>query len=359
MKKLSFYLIAFIVSSAILFSSCGGGTTENIETTDSTAVEQVQAGEFDILVKYLEENGDFVNSKSVPAMIKSKEVHENIGNDKYLIVDLRKGNAFNKGHIEGADNIAAKDLLQYFENDIMATDYDKIVFVCYSGQSASFATGVMRLLGYNNVYAMKFGMSSWNKQFAEGVWMKHISNDFAEKIETTSNAQAAAGAYPTISTGKTEGKDILRLRAKEVLSLSYKSLLVKAPELFENGSAYYINNYWPEGKYAEGHIPGAIRYQPKKSLGTATQLSTLPVDKKVVTYCFTGQHSAFVTAYLKIMGYDAYSLAYGANSFMNGLMQERGDGWHAFSEKAVHDFEFVVEDVEDEVEEEDGGGGCS
>ena len=346
MKKLNFYFISLLLSSAFLLYSCGNGQQATEETSNTEQTEEVAVNETQILVDYLEANGNFINSKKVPAMIKSKEVHANLDNPKYLIVDIRGTKDFNKGHIAGADNIKMKELILYFENDIVATDYDKIAIVCYSGQTASYSTSVLRLLGYDNVYAMKWGMASWTMPYGDK-WLSHVSNDFADQIVTDAGTKGAAGELPTLTTGQTNPKAILKMRAKEALNTKFKSVLVKAPALFENGSDYYINNYWPAPKYEAGHIPGAIQYQPKKSLDTKVDLLTLPTDKKIVTYCFTGQHSAFVTAYLRVLGYDAYSLSFGANSFMNGLMQERGDGWHAFTKKAVHDYEIVEEAVEE------------
>lgn len=360
MKKISFYFLSLLLSLTFLLYSCGnGGTATEKTTTETELVENVAVNETQILVDYLEANGNFINSKKIPAMIKSKEVQANLENPRYLVVDIRAANDYNKGHIAGADNIKMKELILYFENDILATDYDKISLVCYSGQSASYSTSVLRLLGYDNVYAMKWGMASWNMPFGDK-WLSHVSNDFADQIVTDAAPKAAAGSLPTLTTGQSSAKAILKIRAKEALNTKFKTTLVKTPELFENGTEYYINNYWPAPKYEAGHIPGSIQYQPKKSLDSKVDLLTLPTDKKVVTYCFTGQHSAFVTAYLRVLGYDAYSLSFGANSFMNDVMQENGEGWNAFTKKAIHDYEVIVEEVEealaDDGEEE---GGCS
>jgi len=150
---------------------------------------------------------------------------------------------------------------------------------------------------------------------------------------------------PTLNTGKTDPYEILKVRAQNALNIPYKSLLVKAPELFENASNYYIVNYWPEEKYNLGHVPGAIQYTPKKSLSTSTDLYTLPTDKEIVIYCYTGQHAGFVVAFLKILGYDAKALAYGANSFMNKEMKKRGKGWHAFTDKKIAGYDVVVEEL--------------
>ncbi len=42
-------------------------------------------------------------------------------------------------------------------------------------------------------------------------------------------------------------------------------------------------------------------------------LQYLPTDKKIVIYCWTGQTSAQVAAYLRMLGYDAVSMYYGMN----------------------------------------------
>ncbi|HHB52262.1 MAG TPA: rhodanese-like domain-containing protein, partial [Saprospiraceae bacterium] len=149
-----------------------------------------------------------------------------------------------------------------------------------------------------------------------------------------------------IKTGKTHGYDILAARAQIALNTPYKSLLVKAQELFENPTHYFTINYWPKEKYDQGHVPGAYQYTPKKSLSSQTELYTLPIDKKIVTYCYTGQHAAFVTAYLNILGYDATALAYGANSFMNATLKQKK--WHAFSPKKIEGYPVVKELVEAE-----------
>ncbi|MCK5677353.1 MAG: hypothetical protein KAH72_02630 [Flavobacteriaceae bacterium] len=340
MKKLTFNLIGIFIIISLFFVSCKQNKTANNKTTIET--EKVAINEFEVLAIYLENNGDFINSKTIPAMITSKEVYENINNEKYKIIDTRKSEDFTKGHIKNAINISSKDMISHFEN--MTPDaYNKIVMVCYSGQSSSYVTSIMRLLGYNNVFAMKAGMSSWNKDLSKEYWSKNISNDFADQLEEVPNDKPAKGEHPTLKTGKTKAKDILKIRAQEALNTPYKSLLIKAPELFNNSADYYIVNYWPEAKYNEGHIPESFQYTPKKSLSISADLYTLPSNKEIVTYCFTGQHAAFVTGYLKILGYNAKALAYGANSFMNTEMKNKEDDWHAFSSKKIANYKVVVE----------------
>ena len=328
MKKQSIYFIALLISTAALFSSFTS-SNENFNKANFNPHD-----EFEILLNYFETNGNFINSDASPAIINADEVKQNMKNPKYHIIDIRSESWFEYGHIKNAHNVKAGELLTYFENKIDPLDFDKIVLICYSGQSAAYFTSLLRLAGFDNVYNMKWGMSSWRVDFADNSWKKNITNTYADKLEVEENVKAESGAYPTLSTGNTNAKDILRVRLEKAFATPYKEYIVKSTDVFENPNNYYIVNYWDQDKYSNGHIPGAIQYQPNSSLSSSTFLSTLPTNKKVAVYGSTGQSTAYVVAYLNLLGYDTGNIAYGANSFMNKPLKEKG--WDAFSNKEIN-----------------------
>ena len=354
MKKINLFLIALLIPAMVLWTSCGGEGNEDGNGTDTTTVVK-EVNHTQLLLDQIVKNGDFINTKKAPTMIKSQDVNDAIGGNM-LVVDLRKAKDYADGHIKGAVNVKLGELLDYVKaNDIAA--FEKVVMVCYSGQTASYATSVLQILGYDNVYAMKWGMSSWNKKFA-GKWLKNISNKYAEQLETEAHEKAVAGELPKLECEKATGTEILEARAAKLLADGFHEILVTVDEVFENPANYYIINYWPAKAYNIGHLPEAVRYQPKKSLNAAADLLTLPTDKKIVVYCYTGQHSAFATAYLRLLGYDAYSLKYGANSFMNKMLKENEDLGHGFSKKKIHKFKFETSEYaapEEGAKEEEGG----
>jgi len=323
MKKLTSYLLLFFVITTLLnsYKIIGQNSLEN------------NSSEFEILVEYFESNGDFINSDA-PAIISSDEVKKNLKNDKYHIIDIRTESWFDYGHIKNANNVKAAELLTYFNNDINPSDFDKIVLICYSGQSAAYYSSLLRLSGYDNVYNMKWGMSSWRVDFAENAWLKNIDNSQADNLQTEVNAKPEKGAHPELNTGKTTAEEILTVRLEEAFATPYKEYIIKSPVVFESPDNYYIVNYWNEEDYSTGHITGAVQYQPKASFSSTTDLYTLPTDKQVLVYCSTGQSAAYVVAYLNLIGYDAGNLAYGANSFMNKTLKE--NGWNGFSKKEVN-----------------------
>jgi len=333
--------IQIIMTIAILFNlqACKENKNKQEASTvkDQTEnIEKQKVPEFDLLVDYLAQNGDYISSEFCPAMIGANKVKENLGKSDFLVLDVRKPEHFSEGHIPGAKNVKYFDIINYFENDIQPNTYSKIVLVCYSGQSASYLTSLLNMLGYDNVYAMKFGMSSWNKKNAQNFWLKNISDKYSDKLETKDNPKNSPDKFPEIYTGETEAKNILRKQAENILQDPFKGRLISADELFNHPDKYYIINYWPKEKYLAGHIPGAIQYTPKKSLSKNEFLNTLPKDKTIVLYCYTGQHAAMVAAYLNLLGYDARILKYGANSFMhNKLIQNK---WHPFSIKKIYNY---------------------
>ncbi|NCA86131.1 MAG: rhodanese-like domain-containing protein, partial [Clostridia bacterium] len=175
----------------------------------------------------------------------------------------------------------------------------------------------------DNTYALRFGLSSWDKSIAEKFWLANISDDFMEKRDFGPHPKNKPASLPALTVDANMGFEIAWERANQLLENFTPAYLIAAEEVFDDFEKYYIVNYWPEEKYLKnGHIPGAIQYQPKVSLQKKTDLTTLPTDKTLVVYCYSGQHSNFMVAYLHLLGYDVRSLAYGANGFMHQIMAE-------------------------------------
>ncbi len=328
MKKITSYFVLLFMAVALL-SGFKSTAQDNFDANKT---------EFGLLVQYLEENGNFINTEA-PAIVSADEIKANLSNKKYLVIDIRSESWFAYGHIKNAVNVAASELLNYFETKITPSNFDKITIVCYSGQSAAYYASLLRLSGYSNVFNLKWGMSSWADEFAEKAWVKNSTNMFADKLQTKPNETPAIGSLPIINTGKADAKEILKERVKGAFAKPYSELIVKADSVFKSPSDFYVVNYVNEEKYNFGHIEGAVRYEPKASMSSSTSLLTLPADKKILVNCSTGQSAAYVVAYLHILGYDVSNLAYGSNSFMNKTIVEKG--WDGFSAKEIKNFPVV------------------
>jgi rhodanese-related sulfurtransferase len=76
----------------------------------------------------------------------------------------------------------------------------------------------------------------------------------------------------------------------------------------------YIVSVRSKEHYDLGHIPTAV-WMDAKTLFTAENLATLPTDREIVVYCYTGQTASQVVSALNMLGYDAYNLLFGFGSW--------------------------------------------
>lgn len=282
--------------------------------------------ESEVLATFLESANsplmkDYVNS-DMPSIISATEVHTLNQTGQIYIIDIRTQADYDTGHIENAVRVNFGDLLSHIES-VDLSPYQKVAIVCYSGQTAGYGTTLLRLMGYDMVYSMKWGMCSWNDKFATS-WPNNIGNAYATQFTTDVTDKGPKGAMPTLNTGKTTGMEILEARMAAILSDGFDPAKITAQTVFSNTDNYYIVNYWPTDHYNIGHIPGAIQYTPKQTISLAADLKTLPTDKTIVVYCYTGQTSAFLTAYLRLLGYDAKSLLFGTNGMIYDIMETEG-----------------------------------
>ena len=316
-------IILFVFLTTVVFTSCDRYYNPGLNIQE-VQEDTIKTPEIEALLKYINNSGDYINSKGVPNMVSAEDVYDNLAS--YYVIDIRSHEEYVAGHINGAVNVKTSEVSDYLEKNVSPVIYDKLVIACHSGQSASYVTGALRLMGYNNVYAMKYGMGAWNKSLDK--WSKNVSNKYANKLDTKFYPKAKEMAYPVIATDEHCGAEILHARAITVLQTPFSKLKISAERAFTDTS-FYIVNYWPKAKYEKGHIPGAVQYTPKFDLNDTTFLKTLPTDKKILVYCFTGQNAAFTIAYLRLLGYNAFTLSFGANSFMHDVLVSRAN-WHGF-----------------------------
>lgn len=280
---------------------------------------------------------DYTTPSGLPVNVTASAVWTNLTTDPdhYRILDWRAPDHFALGHIDGAINVSAADLQAVVD----AVPAGAVVLnVCYTGQTASHVTAYMNMLGID-AQNLKFGMCGWTTEWTGGStttldkWDNAVSDDYADWLTSAASTATETYAFPDLDTGFTSAEDVLLARADAYMEGGWKKIsiadLYTDVEVNGNGDDYFIVNYFPTAQYDAGHIPGAIRFQPGEDFRTDEMLPFLPTDKKVVVYCFTGQTSSQVVAYLNAVGYDAYSLLYGVNGMCfsdDGVCTTK---WHA------------------------------
>ncbi|MFA6401543.1 MAG: rhodanese-like domain-containing protein [Salinivirgaceae bacterium] len=231
---------------AVFMAACTNPNTNQKETT--TIQETKKSIEVEIpvntglLFSYLNETGDYVNSKEFPSLIKASIVFEELGKNNFVI-DIRKPEDYKKGHIKEAVNINFTDIPNYFQSKIKPFEYPKIIVVCSTGQNASYTVSLLRLMGYGNVYALRWGMSAWNREIADENWLKGISSKYESQLETTDVAKPAVGLFPNLKSDATQGEQLLQSRMDGLFKAGLENTTISADSVFKNPSVYFIINF--------------------------------------------------------------------------------------------------------------------
>ena len=317
---------AFETSDMPCDPECATGYT----CVKSTCVAIPPAGEFKTLVEYLEgEAGNSINV-SGPKLVSAAELQADPS--VWKIIDVRSSDLYGPdgdglwqptangipdyydGHVPGAVLVPLAEIPAYAAANLSKAD--KVVVICWTGQSAGHGALALNLLGYD-AYALDWGMSSWNVVFDK--WSSTVGSDYADMLVTDPDpGMDPAGTYPTLATGFTTGPEILAARIESLLG--GKTRLIKATDVLAAVDDYYLINYWPVEEYLGiGHLPTAHDYEPG-SLSTAGALVTLPVDQPIVVYSYTGQEDSQLGAFLTILGYDAYGLRAGVNGIAHDAL---------------------------------------
>ena len=232
--------------------------------------------------------------------------------DGYTVLDIRGTDDYNSGHMNGAINSSLGTIL-----DDAAASTKPVLVTCYTGQTAGHAVVALRLSGHPDAKVLKWGMSGWGSSTA-GPWSGNSGdngNNAIDNINWTTAAVATVKEFgnPTFTSTSTDPATILKERISYMLENGFKG--VTSTDVLANPGNYFINNYWPAADVDHyGHIAGAFRIQPM-SLATG-DFKNLDPNETVVTYCWTGQTSSMITAYLTVLGYDAKSLKFGANNMI-------------------------------------------
>jgi rhodanese-related sulfurtransferase len=258
---------------------------------------------YDAVNRYLN-TGSTWNIKAEDLFLLLNDDHTD--NDPFII-SVRKPEDYAKGHIPGAVNIPFSDITRNCTIDALPRDR-LIVVYCYTGHSGSQATAMLGTLGFNALNLLH-GMSSWTKDTE--VAPNRFTPESRQNYEFETTPNESGGPYPYPVTDKT---------VREAAQAYTSPKNIKAADLFmllndndESNDPFIISVRKPED-YARGHVPGAVNISCA-TWTTKENLSAIPSDRPVVTYCYTGHSGSQAAALLNLMGYDASNLLFGMCSW--------------------------------------------
>jgi rhodanese-related sulfurtransferase len=233
---------------------------------------------------------------------------------KYYIMDIRQAADFANGHIQGAVNVPFANIL----TEATKAGTKPILVVCYTGQTACYAVGLLRLSDYRDAQALKWGMSGWNPATANA-WNNAVNGNPANGHANWAYDAAPTNkvfSNPELTSFSQDGAQILKDRIAAVVAGGFKT--VTNGDVLANPANYHLNNYFNTADYTNyGHIKGAYRINPLLLIDNSYLGLDPSPNVKVATYCYTGQTSAIISAYLNVLGFNAFSTSFGMNGLWN------------------------------------------
>ncbi|MCK5846543.1 MAG: rhodanese-like domain-containing protein [Bacteroidales bacterium] len=334
MKRLNKHIALVLLISVLAVTSC---TNQTFDSKPASIDIPPITNQSEALLNLFTKSGDYINGVESPYLISAEELNDN--KENYLLIDTRYHEEYAEGHIDGALNVDREMLIDFLKS-INIYQYHKVIIIDNTGQASTYITSMLRAIGYGSTYALKYGMTSWNEKIVNQ-WSKNIGDKYSKYLTSEPTKKNKKGAYPTINTKGKTISEILEIRAEKEIKFNFAITIDK---LVENIDDYYVVNYISESRYNLKHLKGSVWYQPKKSMNINKDLSTLPIDKKIVIYCYIGHQGSALVAYLRLLGYDAYSLRYGTNSFMYNFSVK--NKWPLFNTNdMVNNFELVTGSV--------------
>ena len=224
--------------------------------------------------------------------------------EEMLIIDIRSAEDYAEGHLRGAVNLPYATI---GENLDRIPDDIQIYIHCYTGQTGSQSTVLLNVAG-KTVTNIQGG---WKK----GITVEENNENYLE----TEAHELPDGGYP-VEPAIAEAVADFYAKAPNDDHANFNFPPDELGTLVEAGDETYtiVSVRKPED-YAQGHIAGAVNIPYGQ--GMQEQLSQLPTDKPVITYCYTGQSGSQTMTILRLMGYEAYNLNGGMGS------AESESGW--------------------------------
>lgn len=294
LKRSRVLVLLVLLSTMIFLSACTSGTPKSGGKTEA---DPVVTG----VNTYFASMPEDINKIDQVAFVDKVKAGEAM-----TIIDIRSADAYAQGHIKGALSMPWGPNLADNLNKIPA---DKPVMIyCVTGQTAGQTVALLNMAGFDT----KSVNLGWNLGISkvEGVdaVIETTPNAFddAVKTEIDPDIQKAIVDY---YAGLTDVKDT-KFASYKITEDDAKAALDA-----KDTTITFLDVRKAED-FNKGHIEGAINIPFGK--GMETQFSTLPTDKTIIVYCYTGQTAGQTVAGLRLLGYDAVSLNAGAGTAATG-----------------------------------------
>jgi len=324
-KKVLYSIVSALVVSSMILTGCSKSAEVPVNAKApvvNTAKEGSPAGESAKAVKpaveaYFTNIGSTVkDSYTIPEKDLGVELGKNPVN--YAVLDIRKADVYQLGHIKGAVNAPYGPSIASNLDKIRAFAKDKtLVIVCDNGQMAAQVTSLLNIAGIKT-RASNHGMGT-------GL---DVVGWASLKLPLDTNPTLMP-ALPAVASPNKAIDDAVIKNLSEVPIDSYIiNLPVLKEALAKNADKYYFIDIRKAEDFAKGHIKGFVNipYGPDitKNLDSIKEKGQ---GKTVVVSCYTGQKSGQVAAAFNILGISTKSVdfGFGKDGFPKGWSTDKAN----------------------------------
>jgi rhodanese-related sulfurtransferase len=324
-RKLAPFLSLFL-SIGLLVTGCGQAKpapvpappSSTAATTNTPAEDPAKAIKGAVETYFNDIGTNVKNSYKIA----EKDLKEELDKtpDKYVILDLRRADAYAQGHIKGAINVPyGPEIAKNLDRIRAIAEGKTLIVACYTGQTAGQTDSLLNVAGIKTL-SLNSGMGgSATVGFETRGWL-------GQKYPTVTEPTA----MPTVTAVASKNKAIdvaVQKYFNEVPADTYKiDLPVMKEALAKDADKYYVVDVRTAVDYAKGHIKGAVNvpYGPEiaKNLDSIKDKSA---GKTVVVYCYTGQTGGQVDSLLNLLGIPTKSLnfGFGMDGFSKGWSSDK------------------------------------
>ena len=206
---------------------------------------------------------------------------------------------------------------------------------------------------------MKYGMAAWNPDFSSP-WVE--ATEFAGFNDLTQvlYPKPDYSKLPSISFSGSANTSESKLKERIAIVLeegfeddfknNYLTPVIDFEALAHPTLDYFMicmgNTVFYKSFEGASHPIGAVNYDyvfPHSDFKSTISLQTIPSNKTIYLYSYAGHISAFMTAYLRILGYNAKSILYGGNNLIHSAMQATPElVQYVFTYADINYFEYVT-----------------
>lgn len=296
-------VVSMLLLIALMFVvSCGQeaekAAQEAPKAEETVSKVEVIQGVIDEHFSSLSANkNNMIGQKDFVEMVRSGE--------DMLILDIRQADAYEAGHIKGAVNVPwgpaiAKSI------DFLPTDKPVMVY-CYTGQTANQTNALLNFIGVD-AKSVKFG---WNLGISKVEGVDDVVVTEAAEFSGKSGIEVDPVMREVFTNYFEDLADASgTMYASNIISEENLKKIVDAQD-----DNVYILSIRQVKDFDAGHIQGAKNIAWGD--GMQDQFGSLPADKKIVVYCYTGQTAGQTVGGLRVLGYDAVSLKGGMGTGAN------------------------------------------